>query len=182
MVSAYHKHTNQELPGLLGRLKAIETEVKEYERKVSNLVARLSELPPELSAEPIYAQMKQLNEKIGFLRKSQTELQAETHRVTAGTIDEAALKDRILAAVEALETAPATKQRAIYNNVIQFAELHPRKVKLGVYAPLATLARSTSVQNGGESEIRTREGLSPLHAFQACSFNHSDISPHLGNG
>src|SRR5438093_1175779 len=31
----------------------------------------------------------------------------------------------------------------------------------------------------GESGIRTHGRVSPTHAFQACSFNHSDISPHL---
>ena len=30
---------------------------------------------------------------------------------------------------------------------------------------------------GGESGIRTHGGVSPTHAFQACSFSHSDISP-----
>src|SRR4029077_18291955 len=29
----------------------------------------------------------------------------------------------------------------------------------------------------GESGIRTHGRVSPTHAFQACSFNHSDISP-----
>ena len=31
---------------------------------------------------------------------------------------------------------------------------------------------------GGERGIRTLGRVSPTHAFQACSFNHSDISPH----
>ena len=31
--------------------------------------------------------------------------------------------------------------------------------------------------NGGENGIRTHERVSPLHAFQACAFNHSAISP-----
>ena len=30
---------------------------------------------------------------------------------------------------------------------------------------------------GGESGIRTHGRVSPTHAFQACSFSHSDISP-----
>jgi hypothetical protein len=30
---------------------------------------------------------------------------------------------------------------------------------------------------GGERGIRTLGRVSPTHAFQACSFNHSDISP-----
>src|SRR6267142_667899 len=29
----------------------------------------------------------------------------------------------------------------------------------------------------GESGIRTHGGVTPTHAFQACSLNHSDISP-----
>ncbi len=33
---------------------------------------------------------------------------------------------------------------------------------------------------GGESGIRTHGGVSPTHAFQACSFSHSDISPRRG--
>src|SRR4026209_1624258 len=32
---------------------------------------------------------------------------------------------------------------------------------------------------GGESGIRTHGRVSPTHAFQACSLNHSDISPSL---
>src|SRR5689334_21745395 len=31
----------------------------------------------------------------------------------------------------------------------------------------------------GESGIRTHGGVTPTHAFQACSLNHSDISPEL---
>ena len=34
-------------------------------------------------------------------------------------------------------------------------------------------------KDGGESGIRTHGRVSPTHAFQACSFNHSDISPSL---
>ena len=31
---------------------------------------------------------------------------------------------------------------------------------------------------GGESGIRTRDTFDRIHTFQACSFNHSDTSPH----
>ena len=51
---------------------------------------------------------------------------------------------------------------------------------------LSTRARNRGVRNycktGGEGGIRTREtGISRLHTFQACSFNHSDTSPHSKN-
>ncbi len=32
--------------------------------------------------------------------------------------------------------------------------------------------------DGGEAGIRTRGGVTPTHALQACSFNRSDTSPH----
>ncbi len=34
-----------------------------------------------------------------------------------------------------------------------------------------------SAGKGGEGGIRTRDTLSSIHTFQACSFNHSDTSP-----
>src|SRR5262245_29423325 len=40
---------------------------------------------------------------------------------------------------------------------------------------------SVSEGAGGESGIRTHGRVSPTHAFQACSFNHSDISPFKWN-
>ena len=33
------------------------------------------------------------------------------------------------------------------------------------------------VLSGGERGIRTLDRVSPIHAFQACAFNHSAISP-----
>jgi hypothetical protein len=39
------------------------------------------------------------------------------------------------------------------------------------------LSRFDRILIGGERGIRTLGRVSPTHAFQACSFNHSDISP-----
>jgi hypothetical protein len=47
--------------------------------------------------------------------------------------------------------------------------------------PFDLLVRGTKQEIGGESGIRTHGRVSPTHAFQACSFNHSDISPCLSN-
>ena len=33
------------------------------------------------------------------------------------------------------------------------------------------------ITSGGENGIRTHERIAPLHAFQACAFNHSATSP-----
>ena len=37
---------------------------------------------------------------------------------------------------------------------------------------------NSQVKVGGERGIRTLGRVSPTHAFQACSLNHSDISPN----
>ena len=43
------------------------------------------------------------------------------------------------------------------------------------------IIKALSKRNGGESGIRTHgRRITPTHAFQACSFNHSDISPRAG--
>src|SRR6266404_3486915 len=43
------------------------------------------------------------------------------------------------------------------------------------------MLRKTREKFGGERGIRTLGRVSPTHAFQACSFNHSDISPYVYN-
>ena len=48
---------------------------------------------------------------------------------------------------------------------------------LGGIAPQLVCNRERAEADGGESGIRTHGRVSPTHAFQACSFNHSDISP-----
>ena len=152
MVTAYYNQTSTELPRIVGRLKSIDAEVKQHERRVENLVTRLSELPSDLSAEPIYGQLKALNEKITTLKVSRVNLEAEKNQVSNHAIDQEALKEWIKAAVGALENCPASKQRPIFANVIQFAEIYPTKVRLGLYAPLASRARSTSVHQTARRE------------------------------
>lgn len=41
----------------------------------------------------------------------------------------------------------------------------------------ASAGFAQQAQFGGEGGIRTRDTLSGIHTFQACSFNHSDTSP-----
>jgi hypothetical protein len=49
--------------------------------------------------------------------------------------------------------------------------------------PVAMARRKGMRKSGGERGIRTLDtGISRIHTFQACSFNHSDISPaRIGN-
>jgi hypothetical protein len=50
---------------------------------------------------------------------------------------------------------------------------------LGPILAAARAVISRAKVDGGESGIRTHGTVSRTHAFQACSFNHSDISPSL---
>ena len=93
------------------------------------------------------------------------------------------LEYRVRRTVEALETTPAENRRGIIENLIQLAEFHPTKIKLGVYtasgaAPRGSrsfgagtcglqylsglnsrgLQSSHTIKVGGESGIRTHEG------------------------
>jgi hypothetical protein len=57
-----------------------------------------------------------------------------------------------------------------------------RSREQGTFQIVIARIRSTSFElpefaESGESGIRTHGGVSPTHAFQACSLNHSDISP-----
>ena len=57
-------------------------------------------------------------------------------------------------------------------------EVRPRWVKHAATDGSTSSPRGTKRENGGESGIRTHgRRITPTHAFQACTFNHSDISP-----
>src|SRR5437899_12867205 len=44
--------------------------------------------------------------------------------------------------------------------------------------PSGKVLNQDALENyGGETGIRTLDRVSPIHAFQACAFNHSAISP-----
>ena len=54
---------------------------------------------------------------------------------------------------------------------------NPTAARTAGRSPNRSSLRVTRAKVGGERGIRTLGRVSPTHAFQACSFNHSDISP-----
>lgn len=158
MVRVYSRRMTSEIPAIEGRLKTVASEIRQTERKIENLIARLSEFPKEISVEPIYRQLKTLNQKLDFRKETQVQLTGEMNKATTKAIDQAGLRKRIEEAVAALRTVPIEKQRPIFANVIHFAELRPMKVRLGLYAPLMR-AGSTSIRNTARRENRTLTGF-----------------------
>jgi hypothetical protein len=73
----------------------------------------------------------------------------------------------------------------IYRDVVtnEMAQAHSKVVRLAI--PRASrfaviCAGVSTLEAGGESGIRTHVTLSSKHAFQACAFSHSAISPEAG--
>ena len=72
--------------------------------------------------------------------------------------------------------ALATQRRLLHTLSVFHLKLRRRCPRLTAGGQ-ACRPSPSSLQIGGEAGIRTRGGVSPTHALQACSFNHSDTSP-----
>ena len=99
------------------------------------------------------------------------------------------VSDRPMRALEFISAAPVRHggcKESFTDSWTRGAELMERRAIWSrwprperVAARPASPPRSAKVRSevGGERGIRTLGRVSPTHAFQACSFNHSDISP-----
>jgi site-specific DNA recombinase len=173
----YAKGTESSLPSLQGRVKTLETDIVTFERRTRNLTERLSELPSEVPADSLYEQIKQNSEKVRELKNTLNTLLVEEKKITTQAIDRDGLIFKVRRAIQNLEKTPADMRRGVYENLIQFSEVHATKVRLGVYAPVTSgprhdegvaiagdpgrvlqfnsfdVASSMSVSNGGSGQI-----------------------------
>lgn len=138
----YAKKNSNELPALEGRLQNIENDIATNQRRIENLTARLADLPPEVSADPIYKQIQEFTLKLKELERVKADLSVQTRSLNTGVVDRSELLFRIKRTINALEKVPAEDRRPIYANLIKFAELHPTKIRLGVYAPTVPAAHA----------------------------------------
>ena len=138
----YAAQTHSELPALEGRLKSIENDIATQTRRLENLTSRLADLPKEIPADQIYKQLEAINDKLKGLENTKASLLLESSQMSAGVIDQNELMFRVKRAINSLEQAPVEDRRPIYSNLIKFAELHPTKIRLGVYAPTIPTAFS----------------------------------------
>jgi hypothetical protein len=104
------------------------------------LTLRLADLPPEISADPIYKQIQSTTEKLKELSSLKANLDLDRTRFASGSVDKNELLFRIKRVINSLEKTPVEDRRPIYSNLIKFAELHPTKIRMGVYAPTARTA------------------------------------------
>lgn len=153
----YAKGSVAELPEVKNQLLKIKRDLETYGKRNKNLIERLSDLPQDIPADGIYAQIKQNKNRIEELERNYAEIQCQERKLSTLSVSREGLVHKVKRAIENLEKTPIEKRRAIYKNLIKFAEVHPLKVKIGIYAPVVT--SSTSVLSGGSPETRTRTHL-----------------------
>ena len=131
----YAKGTVSDLPGVKAKLGSIQREIQTVSKRNENLIERLSELPKEIPADGIYKQIQENSQKVKSLEASLSGLRSEELKMTTQSVDRDGLLFKIKRTIQNLEKTEPEQRRGIYANLIQFAELHPTKVRLGVYAP-----------------------------------------------
>ncbi len=164
-VSIYRSKVNQELPEVQSRQKQIESEILASSKKVSNLVQRVSELPTDLPADLFYEQIRQGQLKIQELKLAKEKLEKDIHEAMKHEIDQKGLVERIRRTIERLDTAPVEKQRPIFSNLIKFVEIHPMKIKIGMYAPKKEALNATGTDGFCVEGMETQEKEGKLIPF-----------------
>lgn len=148
-LEVYANSNNSEIPDLEGKLKTIEGEIERKQKRIQNLVQRIADLPPEIPADSFYSQMKEWSQKIQDLQNAKKELLAKAAQLKNGTIDKNGLIEKLKRTVARLEDVPVENRRSLYSNLIEFAEIHPTKIRVGLNAP--TLAPTQYKATGTDS-------------------------------
>ena len=190
-IEAYRQGQNKDLPLIKNRISSVTASLKENEKRVGNLVNRIAELPEAVSAAPIYKKLEELQAKIKEEKETMAQLEGEKYKAQSKDLNEEELKNRIQNAIKNLESAPKGKQREVFANILQTAEVHATKLRLAVYASdenapnknsgnasgislsnvvsilggdrTQSVVGSHTIKVGGEREIRTLDTLSSMH-------------------
>ena len=131
----YATSAHSEIPALEGKIKSLDGDIESKGKRVQNLVARVSELPPEISADGFYQQIKELNQKVNELRIVKAELISKSIKLKGNAIDKMALVEKLKRTIAKLELTPVENRKPLYSNLIEFAEIHPTKIRVGLHAP-----------------------------------------------
>ena len=155
MIKDYEQSSTKKTPKVQGQLLSVEKEIKSLDRKLENLSIRLSEVLHDIPAEPIYEQMRRIKEKREKLMESELFLREELLKRSHLEVDKKRLIENLKTISENLTKSPKERHKEIYTNVIDFIEVHPQKVRLGLYAPAKPVScvGSTSVSLGADGEI-----------------------------
>lgn len=131
----YAKNANTEVPALEGRIRSIESDIQTSETRLKNLISRIADIPAEIEADGFYNQIKELKTKTASLKTVKADLLSKTKVMNGKIIDQSEFEKKLIRVIANLEKTPAEERKPIYQNVLQFAELHSNKIRIGLYAP-----------------------------------------------
>ncbi|MBX3039379.1 MAG: recombinase family protein [Bdellovibrionaceae bacterium] len=134
-LEVYATSNHSEIPALEGRIKTIESEIEQKKRRSQNLVTRVSELPPEVPADGFYSQIQELNKKVVEFENLRKDLLSKSTSLKGQAIDKMGLIEKLRSTISRLEETPTENRRPLYSNLIEFAEIHPTKIRVGLKAP-----------------------------------------------
>lgn len=171
-IELYENSNNKELPVIEGRLKTIDAEIKMNEKKSQNIIQRIEELPTEVSAELFYKRLTEITAKVQELKILKMELESQRRKSSFQNVSEDSIKARVEYAIKYLQEAPKEKHREVFDNVIQFAEIHSTKIRLGVYgAGSADFGRSNASSRKGAATDKNVFKISGYSAIESsCTF------------
>ncbi len=98
-------------------------------------MTRVSELPPEVPADGFYSQIQELNKKVIEFENLRKDLLSKSTSLKGQAIDKMGLIEKLRSTISRLEETPTENRRPLYSNLIEFAEIHPTKIRVGLKAP-----------------------------------------------
>lgn len=161
-LDVYAKSSFAEIPALEGRLTTLNADIEAKSKRIENLVTRISQLPDEIPADPFFGQIKDLNGRIAELKTVQAGLLSQSKALKLRGISKPGLLEKVQSAIQRIESLAIDRRRPIYTNLIKFVELHPTKIRIGVFAPTASTPdenfKATGTDGGGLGGFAGKEG------------------------
>ena len=102
------------------------------------------------------------------LKATRQELLAKFVGLKAQVIDKVGLIEKIQTTIAHLEQTPAERGRPLYSNLIEFAEIHPTKLRVGVIAP-ALSKKATGTEGAGSGQISNFQDSEPRNRLKLAT-------------
>lgn len=163
-LEVYATSNHSEIPALEGKIKTNESETEQKKRRSQNLVARVSELPLGVPADGFYRQIQELNKKVIEPENLRKNLLAKSASPKGNAIDKIGLIEKLKSTIARLEEPPKENRRPLYSNLIEFAELHPTQIRVGLKTP--TLPPTHYKAAGTVSKYRKPKGSSRISGYR----------------
>jgi hypothetical protein len=185
-IEIYQSKTTSDLPEIQMQAKKLELEIQTASKRISNLVQRIAELPTEVPADAFYEQIKQMTQRMNELKLAKENLKTKEMDLKGQEVDQDGLKAKIEYVLKNLDNAQKEKQRPIFTNLVKFIEIHPTKIKMGIYAPTKEPMKATGTDGNPSPRAENsnfRENKEDAAVLPFQSKNPTRVgSSTVGNG